>query len=237
MNFWTVVEYYVLLLWVREPEALVSAVLALAAATLGAYFLHQQIRLSESQDEDRRKRSFRATRAVLPLTLSSICDYASAAAREWKRLIAHFTLLERAEDGPIAELRLTPPDIPHDIVSTLREAIRDADEAESQLLIPILDDLQVRHARLRDAAAAANDDASRPVVAYVYGEIVEISRLYARASRLFDFARGEGPLPSTRDPVRAEVANALHAMRFYLQVEDQLDETFNRYYPDIAEAV
>ena len=78
---------------VQEWQILIAGMVALAAAFVGGAYITEQIRTLNSQvnrqieasqnlEDERRHRKFAAARAVLPLTLSNLCEYAARCGAE-----------------------------------------------------------------------------------------------------------------------------------------------------------
>ena len=65
----------------RDYQIIIGAIVALAAAVLGGWLLHNQTMQSARQEEARRANRFRASKALLPLALAEIAAYAKANVR------------------------------------------------------------------------------------------------------------------------------------------------------------
>ena len=94
-----------LLIWlhsnaVQEWQILIAGIIALAAAFVGGAYITEQIRVLNSQvnrqieasqnlENSKRLRKFAAARAVLPLTLGNLCEYASRCGAALKAMLGH----------------------------------------------------------------------------------------------------------------------------------------------------
>ncbi|SFS34850.1 hypothetical protein SAMN05192570_0811 [Brevundimonas viscosa] len=228
-NFVEVLETSVLFLWVSERETLLSGVMAVGAAIAGAYLLNKQVRQSDQQERERTDRSYRAARAMAPLVLTEVCDFAEQTAEQWLLLKSHLALVELAPNSPPVSLdfpRISPTGL-----DDIRKIVQFAPPKESEYYTSLIRDIQVRVARARDAARQANDEQRRPDNLYIASEVVEVAELYASASALFDFAREEGQLPDSHKPTREEVRSALRSLRLNSDFDDDIWEAFERRYP------
>lgn len=225
LTFWDGVAAVILLWWVDDPETLITGVLALAAACLGAYLLNRQIGQTERLEAERQLRRFRAVRASTPLVLSEICDYAEQQAKAWMfavdRLQEHpvAQALPREIGGPppprLEDVRF--PSLAPSIVVSLKDMVEAAaDEAAAEPYMVLLNEMQVLIARSRGfAAELVNAGGSRVNTAhYCLGQVLESAELYARAARLFDLTRAEDALARHRIYLD-EINTALFSMGFH----------------------
>lgn len=228
-NFVEVLETSVLFLWVSERETLVSGFMAVGAASVGAYLLNQQVRLADRQERDRSDRAYRAARAMGPLVLSEICDFAEQTAEQWLLLKSHLSLVDLAPNHPPIVLsfsRISPSSL-----DDIRKIVQFAPLGESEYYAILIRNIQVRIARSRDASRYANDEQRRPDNFYIVGEIVELAELYASASALFDFARDEGSLPESPVPTGGQVRSALRLLGLHGGFDEDVWQAFARRYP------
>lgn len=228
-------ESFVLFLWVKDPETIISALIAVAAAAATVIYLKRQIDQADRHERKRWARRFRAARAVFPLNLSAVCDYASSLGAEWRRLRNEVTLAENSAEGlnPHAFPRNANfPVLAPELVQQLALLVETTNKSNGKPIIELLGRIQVAMSRSRDfAAKLSGPDAIGNQVGYANGQIVEAVEIYARASMLFDFARGEGPAPSAGDPPRSEMSTALLSMGFYGN-EGEITLMVNRGYAD-----
>lgn len=194
-------ETAILFLWVDDWEALVAAMLALSAATLGAYLLHRQIEETRRAERKRLARRFRAVKAALPMVLSDICEWAKGSAEAW--LLAADTLDASIVDQVIPEsMGGTPryarenvrfPPLPPNTVNDIQAMIEASNRTNGQPFICLLEKLQVRVTRSREFHANFNDPSSEKEYSseYCRGEVIEAAEVYAVASSQFAFARND----------------------------------------------
>ncbi len=88
---------------VQEWQILIAGMIALTAAFVGGAYITEQIRALNSQvnrqfeasqnlENERRLRKFAAARAVLPLTLSNLCEYSSRCGAALKTMLGHLSI-------------------------------------------------------------------------------------------------------------------------------------------------
>lgn len=188
LGFWRGFERLVLFLWVSDPETLISAFLAVGAAIVGALFLNRQIQQANRHESRRLKRKNRAAKAVMPHTLSAVCDYATASARAYLVLIAGGD----ARGG----IRLDqanferPPTLASTHIGAMQAMIEASPSKVAQPIIHLLADLQVHETRWRGVAnSAAGDDPTLYLAANFEGEICEAADIYAQATDMFGMVR------------------------------------------------
>ncbi len=200
-----------LLLWVDDREALLAGVLAVTAAAAGVIYVQKQIKQAEAHERRRLRRRYRAQKAAMPLTLSSLCDYAKESA--WK-LSQCRDLLRRQQHPSLEALgEFEPPKLSVEVVTALQRMVEASSKSRAKPFIALLSDLQVHTARWRGLMESLVGD--RPGVGYAVGyfdsEIVEAAELYARASDLFAVTRPD-PEPDIAAPTT--LSSALRLMGF-----------------------
>jgi len=188
LSFWRGFERLVLFLWVTDPEALISALLAVGAASVGAIFLNRQIRQANRHESRRLKRKNRAAKAVMPHTLSAVCDYATASARAYLALIAGSDARGGIRLNP--ENFGRPPTLASSHIAAMQAMIEASPSEVAQPIIHLLADLQVHETRWRGVAnAAAGHDPTLYLASNFEGEICEAADIYAQATDMFGMVR------------------------------------------------
>ena len=177
--------------WLEDWQTLVSGMLAVGAALWTVFTLRQQINEQKAQTEavairhrELLERKHRAARSQLPLTLSSICEYAS-------NCIGFFMETEES----------LPPTI-DPAVASLEKVVEYADADSADALIRLAGHYQVHNARLQPLEGS---DSFLFKVERIYDAAV----LYAYAERSFPYARGEEKFINSRPLSREEVDRAL----------------------------
>jgi hypothetical protein len=154
----------------------------------------RQIGWTVRLEAERRRRDERAAKAVLPLAISPLIQYA----------LDCLSLLSEASEGDdeaeFGDHRI--PIIPTNVITPLREVARHADETVSKQVETVLSKLQVQHARLTGQLARKPLDGKRRLSRYeLSGLVWDAADLYAQIARLFSYARDEDAL---RTPATAE---------------------------------
>jgi hypothetical protein len=199
--------------WLREWQTLAAASVALIAAIVAFQNTSRSLRHSERSETHRRNRKHAAVRAVLPLALAQVSDYAERSARALdslvKNCIDEFLPPMAASENIIQRL-------PSETLRTLSEFIEYSDAVETSLIEETVAWIQIQDSRLR-GLLDDNRDPSEPRLTLkteIQGRIIDAASIYAGASAGFEYARRrQEQLPPTIswDAVR----RALRNMRFY----------------------
>lgn len=215
------VELALLLAWafnaeVREDVArfytyLITASVSLLAATLTLIGVFANIENVREAETERRKRKLISARAFLPTSLSKVCEICEAGIS-----YSHNFERDKKNLGEIVfrERSLSDLALPNGVVDVFRDIIELTDDDKvRERLAGIFQEHQVHLARWR-----SEFESSPNVVERTDSELkqrtVGWAYIYAIASSLFDFARGEteaveefeparlimGPLRTTKDP-------------------------------------
>jgi hypothetical protein len=197
-----------LFLWQTQT----GAAFALAAALIGAGVILHQTQANRRQEEEQRERRATALRAVLPLTLSELSDYAAVCA---SRLAQLLELGRAGPEQPRGLLResseaafrdrarsLKLPSIPTGLVGQLTELIEATKPAHIKPFVILIRRLQIQHARGRNIQKQANDkDGLLPLTidlrTNLVGGVIDAAEVFVRCSELFPYARGETSAPPT----------------------------------------
>jgi hypothetical protein len=199
-------EYFVLLQWLKEWQTLVGAGLAIVAAWMSVAAIKAQIAQAERHETERRRRQFSASRAILPLTLSRLTEYAASCA-EMLGVLYKRSQGEIFEPESIAGLSM--PKLPSDVISELKDFVNACDEREAEAVANILRHIQIQSARIQDLFYNIHSRKVLVLVVNVENYIIDAARLHAMASSLFDFARGNSPAIANAEPSQALIRRSL----------------------------
>lgn len=174
--------------WLLDWQTLIGGGLAL----LGAWLTVRALRIQARTDEDRKAR---AARVMLPSALNLLVDYAIASVR-WLEGIRKNATLSEAGAYKTANMTLTHPKTPLDLIKALRDCVEFLPLAHARHVGEILSKIQVQNTWI-----ASLDDY---LVNYSLYEIkrfgltkeiddasVKSVKLIALANSLFPFARFE----------------------------------------------
>ncbi len=182
-------EHLIALLFLWQTET--GAALAVAAALIGAAVVLDQTATTRRLEECRRARRATALRAVLPLMLTELADYAARCAAINARLLA------RQSSSPIISPGLGFPSLPLDIVGQMTDLISASKPNHAKPLIILMRRLQIHHARMRDTQRRAwGKDGSILVRANVVHRVIDSAEVYARCEKLFQYARSNTDAPA-----------------------------------------
>ena len=215
-----------LLRMVHDWQELIAGLAAIGAAYIGgSYILRQievtkdQIELAKEQALDNTRRRHAAARAMLPLALASITEYASACARQLKS--SHLNGEgEAVPRNVLASLQI--PALPMSAIAELKALVESADETLQLAIADLLAEIQVLSSRL-SGLKEPRDPSSVGVVALAYLEDVIINSLnvYARSSSLFEYGRRKADTIPAGDPSPDMQFSAMHNLGFF-------DDRFSR---------
>jgi hypothetical protein len=185
--------------WLNRYQTLLTGILAFGSAAVTVGYLRKQVRQVEETESRQRGRDNYAARAILPLVLSSICEYA-------ERSILTLNEFDPEEHDPS---QLDLPDLPPDLIDPLRECVRYSDRPEAKQLADLLHWLQVQSTRQRGLHSDLQSKSATRIIARhdVDKAIIDAADLYALASRLFDYGRraeeGDKDKPSLKEVTTA----------------------------------
>ncbi len=185
---WTLKHFIVLLFrW----QTLTGAVFAIAAAVIGATAILHQTETTRQREEKRRERRAAALRAVLPLALTELSDYAARCAT----ICAEWLVQSRAQGG--SALAFQFPALPTGLVDTLIELIEAIESDHARPLVVLLRRLQIQHARARDIQQRVTGQHGKILLRNnVVGGVIDAAEIHARCSKLFAYARGCATVPA-----------------------------------------
>lgn len=227
---WQHIGDLVLFVWVGKDWAtLVSGLLALGAALIGASYLKQQIDQSDNFEKIRRAKKQASVKAILPLALDSCVTYAEASGETLKEL------RERCVQHALPMTGQAPqfPSIPEDIVSTLRQAVEfSKNTIEEKLFSKIISELQIQRARLKGIEEAFRMDTRTILSINIDRYILQTAEIHALAQSLFEYARGKTEeVPESFD--NDGVYRSLRIMSFDESEFPELYAMAQRSYPQI----
>ena len=226
LGFWQTVEASALLLWVRDRETLVAALLALVAASVSVVLISRQIQSNEKVEQDRIDRRYRAARATTPLILTKICDFAEQHAKCWSSL-SDYLIGENWLDQVLPEApgEPLPPgiddlefdEIDMGIVNGLATMVESLNAEEAAPYAALMGKLQVEIARARSMSEILLNRADHRISyvsqGYCSGQVVECGEIHARASNLFEPNRDEVAEKAT-EPTVTNVRSSLNLMGY-----------------------
>lgn len=206
---------------VQEWQILIAGMVALAAAFVGGAYITEQIRALNSQvnrqfeasqnlENERRLRKFAAARAVLPLTLNNLCEYASRCGAALKTMLGHQLDEKIPNEIEIPDL----PTLPKDVIDELRNVVEFGDEQISEAAATLIRETHYKTARLKNLWQEYRAPGHHVTpVSNVESQVLDMALIYARGIALFDYARSETEeVPG--DPRQHDVVAALNQIGF-----------------------
>jgi hypothetical protein len=228
-----------LLLW----QGQVGAAFALAAALIGAIAIVRQTRATEQQAEERRERRATALRAVLPLMLSELTDYARRCADLFAEVLTHAEgrnpsighgwgwPMDRQAPGATPFHPLAPrpiPSLPDGFVGRLTDLIETITLNQARPLVSLVKRVQIQRRR----ALTLQQRILRPrqgeivVRTNVIASLIDAIEVHARCDRLFPYARGEVTVPPAEvsaDDVQQSASQTVTAPPLLNEVAAEID--------------
>ena len=188
--------------WVNQYQTLITGLAAVVAAFLTIRSMSAAIEQTAALDREHRLRDLASARAVLPLALSEMCDYARSCGRILKILLD-------AEFPPAGFRRRA-----HGLRGTgatagscriFRDCVRSSEPPHAQAIADILKMVQLQNVQLQNLHP--ENSHARHLVCEI---VLNTAELYARTTALFGFAKGR-----TRRPPAATQPKAMRmALRF-----------------------
>jgi hypothetical protein len=163
---------------------LIAGIFAIVAALVGGHFILRQISHADQLAAEQRKREEKAAKAVLPLALADLSQYA----RDCIRFLDD-TIGPRAT-GPRLTANLEPPRLPENSVHPLQECAKFADPENRDMIAKALGKLQIQNSRLRGwAEENRGGPLLEPVRRDGRGHMWDAADLHAAVYDLFEYAR------------------------------------------------
>ncbi|MDF2372675.1 MAG: hypothetical protein P1V21_17970 [Rhizobiaceae bacterium] len=209
--------------WVSLLGNIVVALFSSGAALIALRGIRLQVSQAAKREEDRRERSLAAARAMLPATLSELCQ------------IALNNMRLRFETGgePIG-IDLPPPTdfhpLPDHVIPILKDVIQHADPISQERLSNILRHFQVLQARRVGAdistIAPNNGDVSSVPDHNAISDAMSWAVVYSLVADAFGYARGsQSSIPESvnADRVREAFIHGGVVLESYPNVENILN--------------
>lgn len=197
----------ILFLWVRDRETLIGV----AAAVAGGILLYRQIRQDRELEQNRVEKRYRAARAVTPLALGEICDWAELMIHCWIEAAARLQqpiideVIPESLGGPVKPSvdDIAFPKLDREWVRDTQQMVEaSVSDLAAAPYIALLQRLQVQITRARDFPSKLKSPRSVEalVTPYCYSQAAECAEVHARAKALFVTAR------NTQAPIMTEPA-------------------------------
>lgn len=187
---------------------LVTGLAAVTAAYVSVRAVRDQIAQVDRIEADRRDASCAATRAMLQLSLSSLCDYATKCARLSYDLSWKFNGSNMADGQKIPEY----PSVPDGALTVIKEMIEVVDRAHRPTFAKLVSAIQINAATLRGMKQDFDDGRHSPRLIDVDGCVVASAEVYARSHALFDYSRWDEETVPAIGIGKQEIRGALNLM-------------------------
>lgn len=189
--------------WLNRYQTLIGALIALATAVWGIAALY---RIEDNKWQSKRA----AARAVLPLNLSALSEYAETCAPLLDEL------LDKCVGNSLPKVVAIPefPTVPIEAVLGLKEMVEFSYTSERRFISALLARIQIQRSRINgmklDHLRLGHTLTDSNLMAY----ISDSALIHARASALYDFARWKvEQMPS--DITIEEVQSGIHGLGLF----------------------
>lgn len=200
-------------------QTLFSAVFAFGGAIVGALAIYKQITLQRNISNEDRVGRMSAARALLPLALSSISQYAE----DCSELLVK--LREECDDDGILPDHISIsriPPVPIDGMQTIKEVIEFSKPVERNTPAELISRLQIQRSRMANFYNRRADHLVTDLnISACIRDTVEI---YARSSAMYDFSRrrtSDMPAVQLSDE---QLVSAFHNLRIFDETLDEILE-------------
>ena len=170
--------------WIYNFQTLIAGALALGGAVVTIWGIRHQVKQSENQENERRRRQNMAARAMMPVALMEIHRYA----RECVSVLLP-VLPDPPEQRITAHIGEIPP-IPADALFTLRQSVEFGSNEIATYLSDLIRYIQIQHARITDAKRDLLREGGTIVLrANILQYTIDSLDILARADKLYPYAR------------------------------------------------
>lgn len=206
--------------WVNKWQNLIAAVIAMFAAWLAYQSALKQLEQNKQQEHNRRHRKHTSVRAMLPLALSHIMEYAEQSVHKLNALLPQC-------EGEVLPSNVATQDlmqlVPRETLQVLAEFIESADDIDTALVEDMVAWIQIHDSRVRSLVHRSERN-SLVLRSNIEGSMVDAASVGASAVALFEYARRrDQQLPTNIS--WANVRGAFFSMSVWLDQNDRLDAT------------
>ncbi len=216
-----------LLKFLYDWQQLIGGFFAIGASIAAWVAIHRQVQQADRHESERNRQKRDAARAMLPLALSGITEYARAC-RD-----ALIDLYRNRSEESIPKTNWIPPPVPSGAIADLRTMVEASNApTEGRIVARILWRLQIQASRLQSLSIDLRPSSTSTIVTAVNIEqfIVDTIEVCALASAMFPFARGEVEYLPTDEPDLPRMFNAAMNLNIhhgeYPEVDRRLERQF-----------
>lgn len=204
--------------WIERYQTLIASIIALIGAGFGALAIYRQIGQTAEIEAARREGKREAARAILPLSLSAICGYAEDCSR-----ILH-ELNDKCVGGILPDTVVLPtfPDVPNQVIDSFKEMVEFLGVGERDAIFKLASRVQIQRARIDGIARSQKYEGSFITDTNLCAYILDCAEIYARASKIFKYARGEDSEFPDAELTRENYSNSLSSFRIFDDLADEL---------------
>jgi hypothetical protein len=202
---------------------LVTGLAAVTAAYLSIRAVRDQIRQERALEDERRNAKLYASRSVLSISLSNLCEYATTCAQ-----LNHSILLKCGAERLPRNINIPKfPLVPDTPIAVLKEMVELSSEKDGMVFARLASKLQVQSSRLRGMHREGRHG-STPSRDTIETYIIDSLEIYARCTALFDYARFK-PQSKPGDVEPGGLRSALNSVGIFSSVREDLAHRCQRY--------
>lgn len=189
---------------------MIAGILAIIAAVAGGLFVLNQTNASERQAKKNLRKQYAATRAVLPLALDSIYNYAQDVAVALEKFRPILTSAG-ASKAWVDDL----PSLDTSAIGIMRDMILSAEEEVGDRLAIIISDIQILKSRI-NSIGLPSPSGNNLIISDIEidGHIIKAASIAARINDLFGYARQESNVAPQPHPSLDSLLNSLQILGF-----------------------
>ncbi|MBY3199988.1 hypothetical protein [Rhizobium laguerreae] len=213
---------------------LVTGLVAIGAAYVSVRAIRDQIAADErsvqrqmeqtkSIERDKLLARHVAARAVMPLSLSAICNYAQSTLTVVRNLIPD-TQDERIPKTDLGDL----PELPRDAIDLLKEMIEVSVHEHRVVYAGLVAKIQIHSSRMRGMKRDLS--LGDLTLKSLHTNALDAAELHAKASLLFGYGRFDEDSPTARNVDLEAIGSALHSMGVFSKLYYDLCERAKTYF-------
>lgn len=210
--------------WFFDYQTLITGLLALAGAWWGVRAINMQMRQEALLEAERLASRRAAARAVLPLSLSLLSEYAEECASILEGLLG------QCVDGSLPRsVKVNAfPAPPGEAIQAFKEMTEVSLPADRETLAAILTKIQIQRSRISSVPPDRRPEGMIVAAANLEEYILDAAEVYARSAALYEYARGKTEkMPGPTITVDAQIA-ALNNLGIFDEPRERLVATLKR---------
>ena len=217
----------------HDWQELVAGLAAIVAAYIGGFYILQQIKvtkeqieLSREQAQEGTRRRHAAARAMLPLALAEITQYATSCGQQLKAV--HRAAKNQAvPESALTEMKIPP--LPNVAINELKQLVESADETLQCAVADMLCEIQILSSRISGLQEPRDpNNVGVTATAYLEDVIINALKVFAYAASLFDYGRRKVDTIPAGEPSSEAQFSAMFNLGFFDDSFEPIRATITR---------